>query len=346
MSLQHGFQSYDLHFKHPFTVSSFSRTETPIVIQKISFDGIDGYGESTMPPYLGESQESVQKFLRKIELHRFYDPANLSEILSYIDSIDSGNNAAKAGFDIALHDLICKYRGQTLAEFYGLQIAHPLTSYTIGIDTPDIMREKAIEAINNGFKVLKIKLGTTHDQNIMQNILEVWQGPFSVDANQGWQNAEETLDFVHSLKEMGALFIEQPFAREDLKKSRWLTENSPLPIVADESIKRLNDLDTIADCFQGINIKLMKSTGLHEAFKLIQEAKKRGLKIVLGCMAESSLAVSAMANFSSLADWVDLDGPFLIDNDPFEGIRLINGELLSSTEPGVGAKPKKELFPF
>lgn len=305
-----------------------------------------GYGESTMPPYLGESQDSVMRFLQKIDLQRFEDTSDLRAILSYIDGLDTGNNAAKAGFDIALHDLICKSKEQTLAEFYGLKAASPLTSYTIGIDTSEKMTEKAVEAANNGFRILKIKLGTTHDEVIIRSILTVWKGPFSVDANQGWQNAEKTLEFVHFLKERGALFIEQPFPKEDLKKSRWLTENSPLPIVADESIKRLSDLNTISDCFHGINVKLMKSTGLREAFELIQEAKKRGLKVVLGCMAESSLAVSAMAHFSSLADWVDLDGPFLIDNDPFTGVQLINGVLFSSSEPGVGAKPIEELIQF
>ncbi len=346
MFLQHNFQPYDLHFIHPFTVATFSRTQTPIIIQQLNYDGIVGYGESTMPPYLGESQESVQTFLKKIDLTQFSDPSALADILSYIDGIDGANNAAKAGFDIALHDLVCQVKGKTLAAFYGLEQTSPLTSFTIGIDTPEKMVNKAMEAAHNDFKVLKIKLGTDHDDLIMKRILEVWNGPFSVDANQGWHDADQALDFTHHLKEEGALFIEQPFPKDDLEKSRWLAERSALPIVADESIKRLSDLNNVKDSFHGINVKLMKTTGIREAFQLIQQAKSLGLKIVLGCMAESSLAVSAMANLTALADWVDLDGPFLIDNDPFEGVKLKDGRLIQSKHPGVGAKPtpKNSLF--
>jgi L-alanine-DL-glutamate epimerase-like enolase superfamily enzyme len=322
------FRPFDLQFKHPFTVSGFSRAHTPIVIIELEHNGQIGYGESTMPPYLGETQESVMSFLRKIELDRFDGSFNLDEILDYVDSIAPNNNAAKAGFDISLHDLYCKLNNTTLSELFSIKPAEPFTSFTIGIDSPEVMVNKVDEAIEMGFNVLKIKLGSDQDHEIMKRILNIWKGPFSIDANQGWKDKEASLEFVHYLKDHGASFIEQPFAKEDLNSSAWLTERSPLPIIADESVKRLIDLENIKDCFHGFNIKLMKSTGLREAHKMIMRAKELNKKVVTGCMAESSCAVTAMAHLSPLADWVDLDGPFLITNDPFSGVELTDGRLV------------------
>lgn len=322
------FRPFDLAFKHPFTVSGFSRTHTPIVIVELKHEGQIGYGECTMPPYLGETQESVIEFLRKIDLDQFGSPTELVKILDYTDTIAPNNNAAKAGFDIALHDLICKLNKTTISEYYSITPSEPLTSFTIGIDTPDVMVKKVDEAIELGFSVLKIKLGSDHDHAIMKGILNVWKGPFSIDANQGWKSKEASLDFVHYLKDHGASFIEQPFLKEDLSSSAWLTERSPLPIIADECVKRLTDLENIKDCFHGFNVKLMKSTGLREAYKMIMRAKELNKKVVTGCMAESSCAVTAMAHLAPLADWVDLDGPFLITNDPFSGVELKDGRLI------------------
>lgn len=341
MNLKLSYKSFDLEFKHPFTVSGYSRTKTPIVVIELEYNGVIGYGESTMPPYLGETQESVHAFLNKINLSKFSSPFDIDEILNEIDQIDSGNNAAKAGFDIALHDLICKLKGQNLSEFYAVPRAEPLSSFTIGIDSPEMMVKKVDEAKELGFKILKIKLGSpNHDTEIMERLAEKWNGPFSIDANQGWTDKEKTLEFVHLLKEQGAIFIEQPFHKEDFSSSAWLTERSPLPIIADESVKRFTDIVTINSCFHGINIKLMKSTGLREAFRMIMEARRLKMNVVTGCMAESSCAVTAMANFAPLADWVDLDGPFLITNDPFSGVFLKEGRLIHSIESGIGVMRK------
>lgn len=327
MSLNLSYRPFDLHFKHAFTVSGFSRTTTPIVLIQIEYQGVIGYGEATMPPYLGESQESVISFLSKIDLSGFNSPYDINALLDMVDAIAPGNNAAKAGFDIALHDLVSKLSHQSVAVYYHLQKTNPLSSFTIGIDSIAKMLEKVNEASLLGFKILKIKLGVDNDEQIMKHILEVWKGPFSIDANQGWSGKEKSLDFSYYLKENGALFIEQPFLKEDLKTSSWLTERSPLPVIADESVKRLVDLSSIKDSFHGINVKLMKSTGLREAYKMILEAKQQNMKVVTGCMAESSCAVAAMYNLASLADWVDLDGPFLITNDPFSGVQLKDGRL-------------------
>jgi L-alanine-DL-glutamate epimerase-like enolase superfamily enzyme len=340
MHLNLSYSPFLLKFKHPFTVSGNSRTHTPIIIVELEYEGVTGYGECTMPPYLGESQETVMNFLKSIDLKHFESPFEMDAIFSYIDELQDGNNAAKAGFDIALHDLICKLKATTVANYYNTHRADKQSSFTIGIDTPAKMVEKTIEAMELGFKVLKVKLGSDNDQEIMQRILEVWNGPFSIDANQGWNTKESALDFVHYLKDEGASFVEQPFSKDDLSMSAWLTERSPLPIIADESCKRLFDIDRIASSFHGINVKLMKSTGLREAHQMIGEARKRNMKVVTGCMAESSCAVTAMANFASLADWVDLDGPFLITNDPFDGVQLIDGKLKIPETNGIGVERK------
>jgi L-alanine-DL-glutamate epimerase-like enolase superfamily enzyme len=321
-------------------VSVYSRTTTPIIILQLEYDGVIGIGESSMPPYLGETQKSVMQFLSKIKLDHFNGPFAIDEILSYVDSIEEGNNAAKAGFDIALHDLVGKIKNQSIGELYGIQPFPKKTSFTIGIDSPEQMAKKAMEGIEMGFEILKIKLGTDYDKVILDRILELWNGPFSVDANQGWKNKEQALEFTHLLAEKGSLFVEQPFAAENLADSEWLSSRSPVPIIADESIKRLYQLEEISNSFHGINVKLMKSTGISEALKMITAAKQKNLKVVTGCMAESSCAVGAMSYLSSLADWVDLDGPFLMKNDPFEGLSLEQGILRLNDRIGVGIHMK------
>jgi L-alanine-DL-glutamate epimerase-like enolase superfamily enzyme len=338
------FVPFDLVFKHAFNVSGYSRTTTPIVIIRLEHDGVVGFGEATMPPYLGESQESVMRFLDNIDLSKFSGPSDIEAILDLVDNIETGNNAAKAGFDIALHDLHGKIRNKNVSELYAVDRSSPFSSFTIGIDTPEKMVEKVREAMDAGFRVLKIKLGCDQDREIMDRILNVWHGPYSIDANQGWKDKEEALEFIHYLKQEGALFIEQPFQKNDLKNSAWLTERSPLPIIADESVKRLEDLDAYGDCFHGINVKLMKSTGIREAFAMISKARARNMKVVTGCMAESSCAVTAMANLSPLADWVDLDGPFLITNDPFRGVNLSEGKLILPDLPGTSATPYQKFL--
>lgn len=338
MKLQ--FHPFDLQFIHPFTVSVHSRTTTPIVILQLEHEGIVGLGESSMPPYLGETQQSVIRFLSKIRLEHFHNPFAIEEILSYVDAIDDGNNAAKAGFDIALHDLVGKLKNQSISELYGIKPEQKKTSFTIGIDSPEKMALKAREGMEMGFEILKIKLGTNYDQEILDRIFEIWNGPFSVDANQGWNNKEQALDMTLQLAEKGVLFIEQPFLFDHLSDATWLSERSPVPIVADESIKRLVQLESIQNAFSGINVKLMKSTGISEAYRMIIEAKKAGLKVVTGCMAESSCAVGAMSHLSSLADWTDLDGPFLMKNDPFQGMTLSDGCIQVSGLNGIGVALK------
>jgi L-alanine-DL-glutamate epimerase-like enolase superfamily enzyme len=327
---------FSLAFNHTFTVAAFSRTHTPIVIISIESNGLIAYGEACIPPYLGESQASVIDFFKLVDFNRLSFDEPISYFLSYVDRIDLGNNAAKAAIDIAVHDLWGKLNNcRTISLLKGTETT-PLSSFTIGIDELPIMIQKTREAHELGFRVLKLKIGTKDDMTLVDTLLKEWAYPFSVDVNQGWKDRYFAHEMSCFLAEKKALFIEQPFAKEKIDDSAWLTQHSPIPIIADESIKRLDDLKRFGKAFHGTNVKLMKSTGIYEAVQMIDYAKQEKLKLVLGCMAESSCATSAAAQLASKVDWVDLDAPYLIKNDPFNGMKIINGELVLNTLNGNG----------
>ena len=331
------FRAYELQLTHTFTVATFSRNTTPVVLTEIEYDGIIGYGEASMPPYLGESTESVMTFLKKVDIEQFKDPFRLDDILTYVDSIDKKNRAAKACIDIALHDLIGKIVNQPLYKLWGLNPTHtPMTSFTIGIDTPEMIREKTKEA--SRFKVLKVKLGRDNDKEMINTIREITDVPLYVDVNQGWKDKNKALEMIHWLKEKGIVFVEQPMPKEQIDDMAWLTQNSPLPTIADEAFQRLSDVAKFKDVYSGINIKLMKSTGLREAHKMITVAKALDMKVMIGCMTETSCAVSAAAQLSPLVDWADLDGNLLINNDLYEGMKIVDGKVTLNNLPGIGIK--------
>ncbi len=334
------FQPYELEMKHTFTVAEYSRNSTPDVLTKIEYEGFTGYGEASMPPYLGESIESVTKFLKKVNLQQFSDPFEVNDILSYIDSIEEGNPAAKASVDIALHDLLGKLVNQPLYKLWGLNPDKtPYTSFTIGIDKPDVVLMKTKEAKAMGFKVLKVKLGRENDQEMINTVREITNVPLYVDVNQGWTDRNKALDMIYWLKEKGVVFVEQPMPKTQVDDMAWLTEHSPLPTMADEAFQRLYDIeDKIKGVYSGINIKLMKCTGLYEAHKMITVARASNLKVMLGCMTETSCGVSAAAQLSPLVDWGDLDGNLLIKNDPFVGMKVIDGKVTLNDWPGIGVR--------
>lgn len=332
------FQPYDLLLKHVFTVAGNSRISTPVVLTQIEYEGIVGYGEASMPPYLGESHDSVIKFLRKVDLSNFSDPFDLDEILAYIDSIDQNNTAAKASVDIALHDLIGKLLKKPIYKIWGHNKNNtPNTSFTIGIDTPEIVRQKTIEA-GNRFKILKVKLGRDNDKEIIEAIRSVTNVPLCVDVNQGWTDKQKALDMIFWLKEKNVVFVEQPMKKENIDDMAWLTQHSPLPTMADEFLQRLPDVKRSYQVYSGINIKLMKCGGMREAHKMTEIARALGMKIMIGCMTETSCAVSAAAQLSPLADWADLDGNLLIKNDVFSGVKIIDGKVTLNDLPGIGIK--------
>ncbi len=332
------FFPYELQLRHTFTVASYSRTTTPDVQVEIEYEGVTGYGEASMPPYLGQSVATVTAFLEKVDLSQFTDPFQLEDILAYVDSLSPGDSAAKAAVDIALHDLVGKLIGRPWYQLWGLDPAKaPSTTFTIGIDTPDVVREKTLEAVGK-FNILKVKVGLDTDEQMIRTIREVTNVPLAVDANQGWKDRSKALDEIFWLKEQGVVMVEQPMAKERVEDNAWLTEHSPLPIFADEAIQRLADVPSMKGVYSGINIKLMKCTGMREGWKMAQLARALGMKVMVGCMTETSCAVSAAAQFSPYVDFADLDGNLLIANDRFDGVKVVDGKLTLPDRPGIGVE--------
>ena len=330
------FEPYELKLRHTFTVSSYSRNTTPDVQVKIEYDGFTGYGEASMPPYLGQSVESVSRFLQKVNLEQFADPFQLEDILAYVDGINEGDTAAKAAVDIALHDLTGKLLDAPWYRIWGLDPGKaPDTTFTIGIDKPDVVREKTKECAGK-FKILKVKVGLDNDKEMIETIRGITDLPIAVDANQGWKDRNRALEMIVWLKEHGVVMVEQPMPKEMLDDNAWLTEHSPLPTFADEAVQRLKDIPSIKGAYTGINIKLMKCTGMREAWKMLNYAKAEGMRAMVGCMTETSCAVSAAAQLSPAVDFADLDGNLLISNDRFEGMTVNEGKITLPDRPGIG----------
>jgi L-alanine-DL-glutamate epimerase-like enolase superfamily enzyme len=338
-SMKLRFRPYDLQLKHVFTIANNSRTTTPVMLTEIEYDGIIGYGEASMPPYLGESHVTANEFLSKVDLSQFNDPFNLEDIIQYIDSLAIGNYAAKASVDIALHDLVGKIVQQPWHKLWGLNPAKtPNTSFTIGIDTPEVIKEKVGEA--DVYKILKVKLGRDNDKEMIRTIRSVTNKPICVDVNQGWKDKKMALEMIQWLATQGVVFVEQPMSKLAVDDMAWLTQNSPLPIIADEAVQTVNDVAELKNVYSGINIKLMKCGGMRNAWKMATIAKALGMKVMIGCMTETSCAISAAAQLSPLADWADLDGNLLISNDLYVGTQVIDGKVTLSDLPGIGIRLK------
>lgn len=329
------FEPYELQLKHVFTVASGSRTVTPVMLTTIRWNDATGYGEASMPPYLGESHATVQAFLAKVDLSRFSNPFLIEDILSYVDQIAPGNYAAKASVDIALHDLVGKLIQQPWHRIWGLNPDHtPNTSFTIGIDKAEVVKEKTREAAS--FRILKVKLGGGNDKEMIEAVRSVTDVPLGVDVNQGWKEKNMALEMIHWLRDHGVVYIEQPMAKTAVDDMAWITENSPVPVIADEAVQIPADVTKVHGAYHGINIKLMKCGGLRAAYTMVSMARALGLKVMIGCMTETSCAVTAAAQLSPLADWADLDGNLLITNDIFEGIKISDGKILIPAQSGIG----------
>jgi L-alanine-DL-glutamate epimerase-like enolase superfamily enzyme len=335
--MQLTYQPFELLLKHPFTIAKFSRTSTPLMLVQIAYEGYTGYGEASMVPYMGESHQSAESFLSKVNANQFKYPFDFASIINYLDSIAPGNPAVKAAIDIALHDLDGKLKGQPCWKLLGSDPAKmPVTSCTIGIDTKGVILQKVKEA--KGLKVIKVKLGRDTDKELIQIIRSVTNVPLYVDANQGWTDRKQSLDLIYWLKEQGVQLIEQPMLKTDIDGNAWITEHSPIPIIGDEAVQRLADVEKAKGVYHGINIKLMKSAGMHEAQQMINKARELDLKILIGCMSETSCATLAAAALAPQCDWADLDGPFLTTNNPYKMPGFSEGKWVLSEEVGLGLK--------
>lgn len=344
------FEPFEARMKHVFTVSNFSRSTTPIVLTKITYDGYTGYGEASMPPYLGETTNSVIDFLKRVDLSRFSSPFQMEEILTYVDNLCTNNTAAKCAVDIALHDLVGKIMGQPWWKIWGWSNQNlPSTSVTVGLTYVDDdaskgvdkekVREKTRECLP--YNLIKVKLGNTEltDHTMIETIREVTDLPIVIDANQGWPNKTHSLKMIEWLATKGVEMVEQPMSKLLLDDAAWLRERSPLPIIADEACQRLSDISKLKGAYDGINIKLMKCTGMREAHKMITLANALHMRVMMGCMTETSVAISAAAQFASQLEWADLDGNWLIANDCFTGMKIVDGHITLEDTPGIGVAP-------
>ncbi len=330
------FEKFDLQMRHRFTISRASRTFTPLVLTQISLGAAIGRGEASLPPYLPENQTTVIQFLEKTNIFlannfkninaQNFDYQTIEQIMDSLETLSENDTAAKASIDIALHNLWADLQQKKLWQLWGINPeTMPETSCTLGIDTPSVIREKVTHM--KDFKVLKVKLGTDDDKILIETIREMTDKPLYVDANAGWKDREKVLDLIYWLQSKNTILVEQPMAKENLEDHAWLREKSPLPIFADESFQRLRDLEKVKNAFHGVNIKLMKCTGLREARKIIVEARKNDLKIMVGCMSETSCAIMAAAQIAPLVDFADLDSTWLTTNNPFESPILRGGKI-------------------
>lgn len=328
-------KEFELELKHPFSIAKFTRTSTPLLLLKLNYEGFDGFGEASMVPYMGESYASANAFLAKVDFSRLKHPFNFAEIHEYLDSLESGNPAVKAAIDIALNDLNGKILDQPCYKIFGSDPEKmPVTSYTVGIDTPEVIREKLKDA--DAFKVIKVKLGRDNDKELIKTIRSVTNLPLYVDANQGWSDRKQAIEMCYWLHDQGVLLIEQPMDKNNIDGNAWLTGRSPIPIIADEAVQRIADLDKLRGAYHGINIKLMKSAGMYEAHQMILKARSFGMKILIGCMSETSIATLAGVALAPLCDWADLDGPWLTKNNPFNAPEMKDGKYVLNELPGLG----------
>ena len=338
LSVQH----LSLPLLHPFTLGNgSSRTHTAISLVYIEHGGIVGTGEAAMPPYLGESHSTVDDFVARVDLSKLLTTDNLELIHLYVDTILPGNSAIKAAINMAMYDWWGKKQEQSLSELVGTKkLAMPITAGTIGITPLAGLAEKVSELTAAGFRKLKVKLGGPNDKESIQEIRQHSDLPITVDVNQGWTDTAAAINLAFWLADQGVLLIEQAFPKEELEKLGQLKAKSPIPIFADESCQRLADIEKVAPFVDGINVKLMKCTGIWEAQKMVEKASDLGLKTMLGCMTETSCATYAALAIAPLFNFVDIDGPWILKEQPFLPPKIEAGKLLPSTQPGLGLELK------
>jgi L-alanine-DL-glutamate epimerase-like enolase superfamily enzyme len=318
-------------------------TTVAIELRDDRFPGIVAIGEGYPDRFYGETVDTVAAVLPLL-LTAVGEPeptlAGLEAAGAAMDRAIAHHGAAKCAIDIALHDLAGKVAGQPVHRLLGLSAEIPPTDFTLGIDEPAIVAERATRAAR--FPALKIKLGGPDDLATLDAVRGVFDGPIRVDANTGWTR-EGALELLPALVARGVELIEQPFPRHALSDLAWLQERSSLPIVADESAVTIEDLEGLVGVVAGVNVKLAKCGGVGPAARMLSRARELGFRTFLGCMEETSVAIAASATVASLADWVDLDGNLLLASDPFEGLELGDDCRWRLTDaPGLGLRRRAE----
>lgn len=328
----------DLKLTTPFRISRGVQYTSPNVIVQINYKEYTGWGEASPSEYYGESQETVLACIALFAGNIGDDPFAVEDIMHRLDKIIRLNPSARAAVDMALYDLMGKMLGVPLYKLLGLNAARtPRTSFTIGLDSPAEMSKKALLA--KDYPILKVKVGTRHDLDIIKAIRDVSSAIIRVDANADW-TPKEAIKTINALAPYNIEFVEQPVAARNLEGLKLVRDNVPVPIIADESCVTVEDIPRVSGCVDGINIKLVKCGGIRQALKMIHVARAHNLQIMLGCMIESSLAITAAAHLTPLVDYADLDGNLLINDDPYEGVRVEKGKLVLSDRPGLGVKER------
>lgn len=323
----------ELQLKDPFKIARRAIDATRQVVS-VEIDG--GIGETAPARFYGETVETVGVALKTLAPALSGNLDAIYDVMATVETTLGGNYAAKSAIDMALHDRLGKKLGVPLYQLWGLNPHKtPCTSFTIGLDEPEMMAEKTRRA--EMYPILKVKLGTPRDIEIIQKLRDVTDKPIYVDANTAW-TPKEAVRKIKELARYGVELIEQPTKPNDLAGLKFVREYSELPIIADESVKRASDIPLLAECVDGINIKLVKCGGLLEARRMISVARAHGLSVMLGCMIESSLGITAAAHLTPLIDYADLDGHLLIANDPYTGVTLDEGKLILPERPGLGVR--------
>ena len=312
-------KSYTLKLKHTFGISRESYDTQDTLIVALSLNGETGYGEATSNPYYGITMEhmlsEIEEIRKEIVTYDFEKPEDFHQFL-----VAKGlSNFSICALDLAAHDLYGKLMGKPLYELWGTDPSHyPTTNFTIGIDSLEVMVAKIREM---PWPLYKIKLGTEHDLDIVRELRKHTDAPFRIDANCAW-TADETISNAVALKEMGVEFLEQPLKADDWEGMEQVAHHTVLPIIADESCIVEEDVDACALHFHGINIKLTKCGGLTPALRMIAKAKSLGMKVMVGCMTESTVGISAIAQLLPQLDYVDMDGALLLAEDIAEGVKI------------------------
>lgn len=336
--LRLGLQALDLRLRHTFRIARGASDTRENLLVELEAEGHCGHGEAAPILRYGQDRASAARAV-EVMAGRLGDPRQFASASARAGV--PGQSAAEAAVDIALHDMAGRRLGVPLYELLGLDPRHlPATSFTIGIDTPEVVAQKVREA--SEYAILKVKLGGDDDRALLEAVRDTTKQPLRVDANEGW-SFEGALERLEWLKRMGVEFVEQPLPADALEATRELRRRSPLPFFADESVHRAGDVPRLAGAFDGINIKLMKCGGIAEALRMIAVARAHGLQVMLGCMIESSLGITAAAQLAPLVDYADLDGHLLIAEDPFEGVRVVDGRLVLPDRPGLGVVPRTTL---
>jgi L-alanine-DL-glutamate epimerase-like enolase superfamily enzyme len=325
-----------LFLKDTWTIARNSSNYKDNVFVKIEKDGVVGYGEAAPNVRYGEDHKKTMDRIKGVKnLFKKHDLWHYVDLIEDIFSAIKDQNCARCALDIALMDWIGKKLNIPLFRLWGLDKSKtPITSYSIGMDTPEVIKRKVKAA--EKYPLLKIKVGKDNDEEIIKTVRSITDKPIRVDANEGWKSKELALAKIKWLQEMGIEFVEQPMPSEMLKETQWLRDRIDIPIIADEAVKTSADIPKLAEAYDGINIKLMKAGGVQEAMRMINMAKSLNMKIMLGCMIESSIAIAAATHISPLVDWADLDGNLLLRDDPFNGVDVDNGKLILSDKPGLG----------